>query len=108
MNNETAATPRAMKGHVLICNCDACERLRHGFPQDWRIENTGGGCQWLRKGQIAITDGEAGLPVSGEPCTVVTLCVDGAPSELIPPKDYPSLEAALADLRAMARIYGKQ
>jgi hypothetical protein len=105
MNNEKAATPRSMKGHVASCNCDLCEKLRLGFPLDWTIEDTGGGCQWLRKGEIAITDGEAGLPVKGQSCLLIVL--NGDYDEQVAAREFPSLEAAFADLASAERIYGK-
>lgn len=81
--------------------------MKPKYPSDWVIEDTGGGCQWLRKGQIAITDGEAGLPEWGKPCAIVTLNHDGSWDELIPPINVSCLEKAFADLEAWARIYPK-
>ena len=80
--------------------------MKKQYPNGWEIEDTGGGCQWLRNGFYAITDGEAGLPKSGEPCALVTLNKDGDYDELMPIVNYPSPEAALAHLEACERIYG--
>ncbi len=60
----------------------------------------------MRKGLIAITDGDAGLPEWGNPCVIVTLNAAGSWDELMPPINVTSLEKAFADLNAMARIYG--
>lgn len=81
------------------------------YPEGWTVEDTGGGCQWLRKGQLAITDGEASLPVWGKPCVLLTLTRDGDYDELMNPINYGILEAAFADLEAAAKpeangVYG--
>lgn len=77
------------------------------YPAVWSIESTGGGCQWLRNGQLAITDGEAGLPVCGKPCSLLTLKMDGSFDERGTVIKYGSPEAVFVDLEAMERIYGQ-
>ncbi len=79
---------------------------RKQYPEGWAVEDTGGGCQWLRKGQIAITDGEVGLPDWGQHCSIVTLDANGSYDESMPLIECPSLEKAFADLNAMERFYG--
>ncbi len=72
----------------------------------FEVENTGGGCQWLRKGNIAITDGECGLPQDGKPCTVYGLNETGS-VDCVGGQEFPSLEAGLAFVRSCKRIYGE-
>lgn len=71
----------------------------------WTLESTGGGCQWLRNGRLAITDGEAGAPEKNKPCVLVTLDENGDCDQLIPPIDFGSPEAAMAAVKAWERIF---
>lgn len=80
-----------------------CAMNMNGF----KVEETGGGCQWLRKGRLAITD-DAMLPKSGEPCVLVTLDEAGDYDSLMEPINFPSLEAALAYVASAERIYGSR
>lgn len=73
----------------------------------FEVEETGGGCQWLRRGRLAITDGDAGLPKQGESCELITLDANGDYSDLIEPMTFPSLEACLAYVEAAGRIYSR-
>jgi len=79
--------------------------MTNKYPNGWTVEETGGGCQWLRRGLIAITDGDAGLPEYGKPCVIVTLDANGDYDQLMPAIEVASLEKALADIDAINRIY---
>lgn len=69
--------------------------VKQALAAGFAVENTGGGCQWLRRGFFAITDGEASLPRATGPATVFPLDQDGnAQPEL--GVAFPSLKAAVA------------
>lgn len=70
--------------------------MKRSFPEGWAVEGTGGGCEWLRRGNVAITDGDAGAPEWGQPCAAVTLDENGDYDDGAPPRHYGTLEAALA------------
>lgn len=76
--------------------------IERAIKSGFAIEDTGGGCQWLRKDRIVITDGEASLPRANEPCRMYTLDVNDNADE---GQDFESLDAALAFLNASNRIY---
>ena len=69
--------------------------MKQYCPKGWAIEETGGGCQWLRKGCYAITDGDAGVPDKRGTCMLFTLDKNGNADE---GTSFGSVDAALAFL----------
>lgn len=72
------------------------------------VENTGGGCQWLRRGQLAITDGECGIPKRSQPCRLFTLTIEGSPIDGDDGMPFASLDAAFAYVRFLDTHYNRK
>lgn len=68
------------------------------------VEDTGGGCQWLRRGRLAITSLDFRLPKKGQPCVLVTLDEHGDCDGGLP-LNFPSLEEAFDYVEETSAIY---
>ena len=83
---------------------DLTQAMQMGFI----IEATGGGCEWLRRGRLAITDGDAGIPGEGDMALLLTLDEAGDYADADSGHEFPSLRAALAFVESCERIYGSR
>lgn len=71
----------------------------------FEVEDTGGGCKWLRSGKWAITDGEYGVPCEREVCFLFELDREGQP--VGDGVAMPSVKCAQAYAEHVERVYGR-